>query len=124
MITNGDSSRVYTDNESSNDGNISFGASMAAPVAGRAPMCTLCNMSDNGTIHYQSDGFDTSRATPRSMLLERSLRLKNWNTSNPESNYLSTLLVSTRVSDTPPNSTSISKKRNPNWGTIATLIKR
>ena len=124
MITNGDSSRVYTDNESSNDGNISFGASMAAPVAGRAPMCTLCNMSDNGTIHYQSDGFDTSRATPRSMLLERSLRLKNWNTSNPESNYLSTLLVSTRVSDTPPNSSSISKKRNPNWGTIATLIKR
>jgi hypothetical protein len=75
-------------------------------------------------IPYRGDGFSVSNVTPRVMLLERQSRLQTWNIDNPGSNYLSSIYGPARFSDTPPNSLSTNPKRNPNWGTIATLIKR
>ena len=124
MITNGEETHVLTDNVTLNETIGSLGASMAALRYERAPMCTIINKSGKGMISYQGDGYSVSRVTPRSMLPERQDRIKNWNNTNPGSNYLSTLLVSARTSDTPPSSPSVSIKRNPNWGIIATLIKR
>ncbi len=101
-----------------------LGASTSALRYERARVCTALSTNGTGMIPYRGDGFSVSKVTPREMLLERQLRLQTWNINNPESNYLSSIYGSARFSDNPPNSLSTNTKRNPNWGTIATLIKR